>query len=62
MTRSNITKALVNAILTWLLVALVVCLKRDLPFIDVLTTPYTIVVAIVAGVASYVGMYWRKNK
>ncbi|MBR3398147.1 MAG: hypothetical protein IKG70_09955 [Lachnospiraceae bacterium] len=62
MDKSNLIKALVNLVLSWLLVAVVLCIKYHISFGAALTRPYTIIIAIVAGVASYVGLMIRKNR
>ena len=62
MEKKDIIKALINALLTWLLVALVLSLKRHISYGEALTTSYTIVLAIVAGLGSFLGLMLRKNK
>ena len=61
MNSSFFVKALVNTILSWLLIALVFSLKKDISYVDALTLPYPILMSIVAGVASYIGMVLRKK-
>jgi hypothetical protein len=62
MNSSFIVKALVNTILSWLLIALVFSLKKDISYVDALAMPYIILVSVVAGVASYFGMLLRNRK
>ena len=56
-----IVKSLINGVVSWLLVALIVTLKKDVSFVQVLTEPYTIFLAVAAAFGSYAG-YNRKMK
>ena len=57
----NVIKALINMVLVWLLVSLVLCFKNHISYVDALKMPKIIIIAIVAGVASYAG-FTMKNK
>ena len=59
--KSIIIKSLINMVLAWLLVALVICLKQDISYVDALTAPYTIYLAIAAGVGSFIGFMIRRK-
>ena len=59
--KSIIIKSLINMILAWLLVALVICLKQGIGYGEALTAPYSIYLAIAAGVGSFIGFMIRKK-
>jgi hypothetical protein len=52
---NNIVKALVNGVLSWLLVALVLSLVKDMSLVQAITAPYTVVLAVTAVVSSWIG-------
>ena len=56
-----IIKALLNGIVTWLVVALVRGLIKDMGFVQTFTAPYTITAAITACLGSYIGFMGKAN-
>lgn len=52
---NTFVKSMINAVVSWLVVALVLSLVRDMSFMQALTTPYTIALSISALVCSYIG-------
>ena len=62
MDKKIILQSVINAILSWLLVALIISLKNQIGFGDALIRPYTIIIAVAAGVASFFGFMMRKKK
>ena len=59
---NNIVKALINGVLSWLLVALVLYLVKGVNFVQALTAPYTVALAITALVGSYIGFERKARK
>ena len=55
MKKSIIIKSLINGIASCFAVALVQSLIRGIPFVQALTAPYTILLAISAAVGSFIG-------
>ena len=55
MNKGNILKAIINGVITWLLIPLAMCLIKDANFVDSLISPGNICVAIAAGAGSYIG-------
>ncbi len=52
---NNFVRALINGVLSWVLVALVLNLVKGVSFVQALTAPYTVALAVSALVASYIG-------
>ena len=59
--KNILVKAIINGVITWLLLPLVMCLIKDANFVDSLISPTTICIAIAAGIGSYIG-YVRKTR
>ena len=59
---NNFVKALINGVLSWLLVALVLNLVKDVNFVQALTAPYTVALAVSALVGSYIGFERKARK
>ena len=53
--KNNIFKALINAVVTLLVLALVLSLMKGVAFAELLVAPFTIAFAVSAGLGSYVG-------
>jgi hypothetical protein len=61
MDKKIVIKSLLNGIISLLVLALLLGLVKDQGFVQALTAPYTIAVALVAIVGSYIG-FARKAK
>ena len=59
---NNFVKALINGVLSWLLVALVLNLVKDVSFVQALTMPYTVALAASALAVSYIGFERKARK
>ena len=61
MNKSYIIKAVIIAVVVWLVIALLQSLIRGIPFADGLVKPYNLFLAAIAGVGSYTG-FRKKGK
>ena len=59
---NNGLKALINAVLAWLIIALIISFKNQIGFGDALLKPHTIIIAVISGAASYAGLMMRGLK
>ena len=61
MDKNILIKSLLNGVISLLVLAVLLSLIKDMSFVQALTVPYTIAVAIAAMVGSYIG-FARKAK
>ena len=61
MSTKIIIKSLVESLISWVVLALVLCLMMDVPFVQSLIAPQSIVIAVSAFVGSCIG-FQRKEK
>ena len=61
MSKNIIIKSLVESLIGWVLLALVMCLTRNITFVQALIAPYSIGLAVSAFVGCCIG-YQRKLK
>lgn len=62
MFRNVILKAMVESLIGWVVVAMIVYLTRNVTFVQALTAPNTIVIAVSAFVGSCIGYQRRARK
>ena len=62
MNKNYLIKALINGIITLVILSVLISLIKQRPFMDVLTEPYTIVIAVCAVIGSYIGFMIKKDK
>jgi len=62
MDKKIIIKALLNGIVSWLVLTLLFVLIKDQSFVQALTAPYTIAAALSAAVGSYIGFMTKVKK
>ena len=62
MDKTNILKAVVNAVVSWVAVALIIGIKTKIGFGAAFLKPQVITVAVVAGLASYIGLFLREKR
>ena len=61
MDKNILIKSLLNGVISLLVLAVLLSLRTDMSFVQALTVPYALVVAITAMVGSYIG-FARKAK
>ena len=58
---STRVKSLRNGVISWLVIALVLSLVKDLSLVQAFAAPYTIALALSAALGSYIGFERKKN-
>ena len=61
MNKNFLVKSLGQGVIGWVLLALLLSFTRDMPFVQALAAPYTIMMSVAAVIGCYVG-YVRKAK
>lgn len=52
--------SLANIAISWILLAAIFTITRNTAFVDALIAPYTVLIALSAGVCSYLGLYRKQ--